>query len=60
MRKLKSKASRGGRRLRYLGGLNAAEIAEVLKISPRTVRYDWSFARAWLDSELDRGGSDDA
>jgi RNA polymerase sigma factor (TIGR02999 family) len=38
--------------LRYFGGLKQEEIAEVLKISPVTVRRDWVFARAWLYSEL--------
>jgi RNA polymerase sigma factor (TIGR02999 family) len=38
--------------LRYFGGLNEDEIASVLEISPRTVRRDWEFARAWLAREL--------
>ncbi len=38
--------------LRYFGGLNQDEIAEVLKISIVTVRRDWVFARAWLYTEL--------
>jgi RNA polymerase sigma factor (TIGR02999 family) len=38
--------------LRYFGGLNQDEIAEVLKISTVTVRRDWVFARAWLYTEL--------
>jgi len=38
--------------LRYFGGLQEEEIVEVLKISPRTVRRDWDFARAWLSREL--------
>ena len=38
--------------LKYFGGLNQDEIAEVLKISPVTVRRDWVFARAWLYAEL--------
>lgn len=45
--------------LRYFGGLNEEEIARVLKISPRTVRHDWSLARAWLYRELGPGGSGD-
>ena len=40
--------------LKYFGGLNYDEIAEVLKISPVTVRRDWEFAKAWLYSELHR------
>ncbi|MDQ6665758.1 MAG: sigma-70 family RNA polymerase sigma factor [Acidobacteriota bacterium] len=40
--------------LRYFGGLQEEEIVEVLKISPRTVRRDWDFARVWLVRELSR------
>jgi RNA polymerase sigma factor (TIGR02999 family) len=46
--------------LRYFGGLNEDEVAEALKVSSRTVRSDWSLARAWLYRELSRGGNDDA
>lgn len=46
--------------LRYFGGLNEEEIAEVLKVSSRTVRHDWSLARAWLYRELSLGGGDDS
>jgi RNA polymerase sigma factor (TIGR02999 family) len=46
--------------LRYFGGLNEDEISEALKISPRTVRSDWSLARAWLYRDLNQGGSDDS
>ena len=38
--------------LKYFGGLEHDEIAEVLKISAVTVRRDWIFAEAWLHSEL--------
>jgi RNA polymerase sigma factor (TIGR02999 family) len=38
--------------LKYFGGLNYDEMAEVLKISRVTVRRDWEFARAWLHTEL--------
>lgn len=38
--------------LRYFGGLQEEEIVEILRISPRTVRRDWDFARAWLTGEL--------
>jgi RNA polymerase sigma factor (TIGR02999 family) len=38
--------------LKYFGGLNYDEIAEVLKISRITVRRDWEFARVWLYTEL--------
>jgi RNA polymerase sigma factor (TIGR02999 family) len=38
--------------LKYFGGLNYDELAEVLKISRVTVRRDWEFARLWLYAEL--------
>jgi RNA polymerase sigma factor (TIGR02999 family) len=38
--------------LRYFGGLSIEETAEVLDISPATVKREWSIARAWLHSEL--------
>jgi RNA polymerase sigma factor (TIGR02999 family) len=34
--------------LRFFGGLNIEETAEVLKISPTTVQRDWRSAKAWL------------
>src|ERR671930_595657 len=41
--------------LKYFGGLNYDEIAEVLKISRITVRRDWEFAKVWLYTELRSG-----
>jgi RNA polymerase sigma-70 factor (ECF subfamily) len=38
--------------LKYFGGLNHDEIAEVLKVSTITVRRDWIFAKAWLHNQL--------
>ena len=40
--------------LRFFGGLSEEEIAEALNVSPRTVRNDWSMARAWLLRELSK------
>src|SRR5438552_3965913 len=40
--------------LRYFSGLSEEEIAEVLKITPRTVRRDRDFAKSWLMRELRR------
>jgi RNA polymerase sigma factor (sigma-70 family) len=34
--------------MKFFAGLNVAEIAGVLKISPETVKRDWSFAQTWL------------
>ena len=38
--------------LRYFGGLNIDETAEVLAVSVDTVKRDWRMARAWLMAEL--------
>jgi RNA polymerase sigma factor (TIGR02999 family) len=38
--------------LRYFGGLTVEETAQVLSISPATVKRDWASARAWLLREL--------
>lgn len=39
------------------GGLSAEETAEVLKISPETVKRDWRLAKAWLMRELSGAGA---
>ncbi len=46
--------------MRFFGGLSVEETAEALKVSPATVRRDWSLAQAWLRRELKRGGNRDA
>lgn len=38
--------------LRFFGGLTVEEAAEVLGISPKTVKRDWTVAKAWLYGEL--------
>lgn len=38
--------------LRYFAGLSIQETAEVMDISPATVKRHWEFARAWLYREL--------
>ncbi|MGO9262050.1 MAG: ECF-type sigma factor [Bryobacteraceae bacterium] len=38
--------------LRYFGGLSAEEAAEVMGISPETVKGDWKMAKAWLFGAL--------
>jgi RNA polymerase sigma-70 factor (ECF subfamily) len=45
--------------LKFFGGLSEEEIAEVMKLSLRTVQRDWSLARAWLYKELSKDGKDD-
>jgi RNA polymerase sigma-70 factor, ECF subfamily len=44
--------------MRFFGGLTLEETAEVLKVSPVTVRRDLRTAKAWLFREL-TGGTDD-
>jgi RNA polymerase sigma-70 factor, ECF subfamily len=39
--------------LRYFGGLSLEETAEVLGISPGTIKREWRMARAWLYSEIE-------
>lgn len=38
--------------LRFFGGLSIEETADILKVSPGTVMRDWTFARAWLRSQM--------
>jgi len=38
--------------LRYFGGLSIDETAEVLGVSPATVKREWAMARSWLFAEL--------
>ena len=42
--------------MRFFGGLTIEETADVLKVSPETVKRDWKFARAWLLRELAPSG----
>lgn len=39
--------------LKFFGGLEAKQIAEVLQVSEKTVLRDWSFAKLWLSRELE-------
>jgi RNA polymerase sigma factor (TIGR02999 family) len=44
--------------LRFFGGLTVEETAEVLGISPKTVKRDWSVAKAWLHGDLKQSHDD--
>ncbi len=37
---------------RFFAGMTNEELAEVIGVSPATVKRDWNFARAWLNREL--------
>ena len=43
--------------LKFFGGLDAKEIAEVLKVSEKTVLRDWNFAKLWLCRELSQNAA---
>jgi RNA polymerase sigma factor (TIGR02999 family) len=45
--------------LRYFGGLSVEEAAEVMNISPRTVRREWQRAKAWLYRMMTEGIEDE-
>ena len=40
--------------LRFFGGLTVEETAEVLHLSPATIKREWSTAKAWLYHELSK------
>jgi len=41
--------------LRFFGGLTIEEIATLLKISPATVKREWTVAKLWLRKALAQG-----
>ena len=45
---------RGVVEMRFFGGLSAAEIAQLLAVTPRTIERDWVKARLFLLRELDQ------
>jgi RNA polymerase sigma-70 factor, ECF subfamily len=44
--------------LRFFGGLSVEETAEVMGVSPATIKRSWSSARAFLHREMTGGNSD--
>jgi RNA polymerase sigma factor (TIGR02999 family) len=42
--------------LRFFAGLSEEEVAEVLDVSSRTVKRDWTTARAWLYQQVLHSG----
>jgi DNA-directed RNA polymerase specialized sigma24 family protein len=41
-------------KLRFFAGLPIEKVADMLGISPRTAKRDWTFSRAWLRRETER------
>ena len=54
LRDLETLDSRQGQivELRFFGGLTIEEVAEVLEVSPATVKREWSTAKLWLYREI--------
>jgi len=46
--------------LRFFGGLNVEQTAELLGISAKTVKRDWSMAKAWLHGDMKASHGDPA
>jgi RNA polymerase sigma-70 factor (ECF subfamily) len=46
--------------LRFFGGLSVEEAARVLGVSPKTVKREWSMAKAWLYGEMKAHHGEDA
>jgi RNA polymerase sigma factor (TIGR02999 family) len=47
--------------LRYFGGLTVDQSADVMGVSPATVKNEWAYARAWLLREMEkRAGADES
>lgn len=46
--------------MKFFGGLTTEEVAEVLKITPRTVEREWRKAKAWLNRALSKGVTNEA
>ena len=40
--------------MKFFGGLNFEEVAEVEKVSSRTIRREWRKAKAWLHHEMQK------
>lgn len=46
--------------LRFFGGMSVEETAELLGISPRTVKRDWAMAKLWFARELRKASGEEA
>ena len=46
--------------MKFFGGLTTEEMAEVLKVTSRTVEREWRKARAWLNRALKQGATNEA
>ena len=46
--------------MKFFGGLTNEEVAEVLKVTSRTVEREWRKAKAWLHRAISKGETDEA
>ncbi len=46
--------------MKFFGGLTTEEVAEVLKVTSRTVEREWRKAKAWLNRALNQGATNEA
>jgi len=46
--------------MRFFGGMEIQQVAEVLRVSPDTVKRDWRLAKLWLARELGHEGGNGA
>jgi RNA polymerase sigma factor (sigma-70 family) len=46
--------------MKFFGGLTTEEVAEVLKVTPRTVEREWRKAKAWLNRAISKGRLNEA
>jgi RNA polymerase sigma factor (TIGR02999 family) len=46
--------------MKFFGGLTTEEVAEVLKVTTRTVEREWRKARAWLHRSISKGETNEA
>jgi RNA polymerase sigma factor (TIGR02999 family) len=44
--------------LRFFGGMTVEQTADILGISPKTVKRDWSMAKAWLHGDMKANDGD--
>ena len=46
--------------MKFFGGLTTEEVAEVLKVTPRTVEREWRKSKAWLNRAITKGVTNEA
>ena len=46
--------------MKFFGGLTTEEVAEVLKVTSRTVEREWRKAKAWLNRAISKGEPNEA